>query len=86
MAWSQVNDERWERGDGAVVKIDHTTEANSSRPWLLNYRGWMAFGPGDSQHNYLGFKRRNSMFNIPRKFKTAESAMISVDAEFPEKR
>lgn len=86
MAWTQINDERWERGDGAVVKIDHTTEANSARPWLPNYRGWIAFGPGDNQYNYLGFKRKNSDFNIPRKFKAAENAMLSVDREFPEKR
>lgn len=83
MTWKQVHRQRWERDDGAVVKIDETVQCNTSRPWLPNYRGWKAWGPGPEQSNYLGFCRRNSRLNIPRKFKTAEAAMAAVDKEYP---
>ncbi len=81
--WSQTKQDRWERVDNAVVKIDHTTECNTSRPWLKHYRGWIAYGPGTDEHNYLGFKRKNSRLKIPRKFKTAFSAICAVNKEYP---
>ena len=79
--WRKISEYRWERHDNAVVKMDTSTELNTSRPWLPNYRGWIAFGPGSEEHNYLGFKRRNSPLLIPRKFKTAEATMSAVDRE-----
>lgn len=80
--WRKISEYRWERHDNAVVKIDTSTELSTSSPWLPNYRGWIAYGPGPEEHNYLGFKRRNSPLLIPRKFKTAESAMGAVDREY----
>lgn len=73
------------RSDNAVVKIDEIAETLTAKPWLPNYRGWIAYGPGDDNHNCLCFKRRNSRFSIPRKFKTAKAAMEAVDRDFPEK-
>lgn len=81
--WHRKHMHRWERDDGCVVKIDRTTECFTGRPWLPNYRGWMAYGPGDDEHNYLGFTRKRSPFIIPRKFKTPEAAMAAVDREYP---
>lgn len=86
VVWVETRKDRWDRTDGAVVKIDHAVECDTSRPWLPNYRGWKAWGPGDN--DLLGFKRRStrlrrSRFVIARKFKTAQSAMKAVDAEYP---
>lgn len=86
VVWVETRKDRWDRSDGAVVKIDHTVECSTSRPWLPNYRGWKAWGPGEN--DLLGFKRRctrlrRSRFVIARKFKTAQSAMKAVDAEYP---
>lgn len=82
--WTKTREDRWDADDGCVAKIDHTVECNTSRPWLLNYRGWMGYGPGPYQFNALVFKRRNSR-SIVRKFKTAEAAMRAVDKEYPVK-
>ena len=82
VGWVETRkDDRWDRADGACVKIDHTVECSTSRPWLPNYRGWKAWGPGDN--DLLGFKLRRSRFTIARKFKTAAAAMKAVDAEYP---
>lgn len=81
--WKEIHHRRWQSTDGAVVKIDEATECNTSRPWLPNYRGWKAYGPGPDQGNYLGFNRRNSGFRVARKFKTAQAAMAAVDEEYP---
>lgn len=81
--WHERNARRWESDDGAVVKIDDVAETCTARPWLPHYRGWVAYGPGPEQHNYLGFFRRNSRLNIPRKFKTAAAAMQAVDGAWP---
>lgn len=81
--WKQTRPDRWDSNDGCVVKIDHTVECSTSRPWRPHYRGWIAYGPGADEHNYLGFSKRNSMANIPRKFKTPESGMKAVDKEWP---
>lgn len=80
-AWEQKGRERWERPDGAVVKYDHTTACNTSRPWLAGHRGYMAFGPGrDEEFNYLAQKYGRVIG--PRKWKTPEAAMAAVDKEF----
>lgn len=84
--WKKIHDKRWERDDNAVVKYDHTTECNTSRPWLKGHRGYIAYGPGEEEHNYLGHRRKDSRFYIPRKFKTPEAAMKVVDKEYPEGR
>lgn len=81
--WKKVKEFRWERGDGCVVKIDTSAACSTSRPWLPHYRGWMAFGPGTQEHNYLGYYRKDSAMHIPRKFKTAEMAMRAVDRQHP---
>jgi hypothetical protein len=81
--WKEVNARRWVRSDNAVVIIDESVACSTSRPWLPNYRGWMAFGPGDEEHNYLGFMRKRSLFRIPKKFKTAAAAMRAVDLAYP---
>lgn len=87
LAWTETRKgDRWDRTDGACVRIDHSVECSTSKPWLPNYRGWKAWGPGD--HDLLAFKRRStrlrrSRFRIARKFKTAASAMKAVDAEYP---
>lgn len=80
-AWTQKSDSRWERADGAVVR-DVGASSPESKPWLPGHRGWMAFGPGPDEHNYLSmpFGKR---FRGPRKWKTAEAAMRAVDREFP---
>jgi len=74
--------DRWDRSDGCCVKIDHSVECNSSRPWLPNYRGWKAFG-NRGEFDALCFRRCNTRMQIPRKFKSAEAAMLAVDTEFP---
>lgn len=80
--WTQVSDKRWVSDDNAVVKIDLSAQCMHSRPWRPNYRGWIAYGPGPEEFNYLKFfsKRGHS---VPRKFKFAEKAMLAVDKEFP---
>lgn len=85
--WVKVHDERYFRPDNAVVKYDRSTV--SSRSYLAGHRGWIAYGPGDDETNYLGFfpprPRRGgfSKCRVPRKFKTPEGAMRAVDREFP---
>lgn len=80
--WVEVRKgDRWQRVDGAVVKIDHSVELSTSRPWLPNYRGWEGWGPGDNDS--LVFSRRNTRFRVRRKFKTAGVAMKAVDSEYP---
>jgi len=79
--WTQKNSRRFESADGCVVKVDESVACNTSKPWLKNYRGWIAFGPGDE--GYIGFLRRNSYMRIPKKFKTQKTAMAAVDAEYP---
>lgn len=83
--WKQTSRGRWESDDGAVVRIDHTTECSTSCPWLPNYRGWMAFKPGpmDVVGTQLVFARRNTWMKVTRKWKTAEAAMAVVDEEYP---
>lgn len=81
--WTQLGRRTWRSDDNAVVKIDSTTECSTSRPWLPNYRGWMAFVPGDSEFEKLTFERRNSRFKVVRKFKTAQAAMAAIDKEYP---
>jgi hypothetical protein len=83
-SWREVHAERWESSDGAVVKYDRSTMLSTAKPWLPNHRGWMAFGPGQEQFNYLGYwtKRR---FKIPRKFKTPAAGMGAVNREYPAK-
>jgi len=81
--WHERNPRRWESDDGAVVKIDAVAETRTARPWLPHYRGWVAYGPGPDQHNYIGFIRRNSRMKIPSKFKTASAAMKAVDNVWP---
>lgn len=70
---------KWIRVDGAVVKYD--TDHYYSKPWLENHRGWIVFPPNSS--TYLGYKRKNSKFNIPRKYKTEQSAMKIIDKLYP---
>lgn len=81
--WKQVGHQKYRRGDNAVVVYDETTTCNTAKPWLPNHRGWMAYGPGKDEHNYLGFYRKNGRFKIPRKFKTERAAMMAVEKEFP---
>lgn len=81
--WTQFNLRRFESDDGCVVKIDEATECDSAKPWLENYRGWIAYGPGDE--GYIGFYRRKSWMRIPKKFKTPHTAMAAVDVEYPPK-
>lgn len=81
--WTKTRDGRWDSDDNAVVKYDHTVECNTAKPWLPNHRGFIAYGPGPSETNYLGFRRKNSRGTIPRKFKTAEAAMKAIDKHFP---
>lgn len=87
--WVKVGAQRYQRPDNAVVRYDHSVECSTSRPWLDGHRGWMAFGPGEVDGNYLAcsFRRsrrgRVSRMSTPRKFKTAEAAMAAVDREFP---
>lgn len=80
--WKKIHDHRWESDDGCVVKIDETVQCNTSRPWLPNYRGWMAYGPGKSNFNYLWHRRGNTRFKIITKFKTPEKAMEAIDRHY----
>lgn len=82
--WKQVHGRRWISDDGAVVCIDETREG-WNKVWSPNYRGYIAFGPGEENHNYLSFRRKNSVFVIPKKFKTPQAAMAAVDHEYPPK-
>ena len=88
-AWRQVSDIAWERSDSALVKFDQATAGSTTRPWLPQRRGWMAFVPGASFSRYLGYHsgrrrvRRPSLGWVPRKFKTAQSAMRALDREHP---
>jgi hypothetical protein len=85
--WTQINKQRWERSDGAVVKYDEAVQCNTACPWLPNHRGFMAYGPGKDQHNYIGFfrKNRNKLWpkRIPTKYKTPQSAMKAVNEKWP---
>ena len=81
--WLQANGGRWHRSDGCCVRIDLSVVCNTSRPWLPNYRGWIAFGNRDD-HDYLGYKRKGGRRGfIPVKFKTAQAAMAAVDHVVP---
>ena len=83
--WHRKHDRCWERDDGALVMIDAATECCTARPWLPNYRGWIAYGPRDNDgwRDYLWFTRKGSLLHIPRKFKTPEAAMAAVDHAYP---
>lgn len=83
MRWQQKHHRRWERSDGAVVKYDTFVECNTAKPWLPNHRGYIAYGPGPEETNYLGYKRKNSPFLIPCKFKTAANAMMAIEKAYP---
>lgn len=87
MPWARVEDRRgkprFERQDGAVVCYDHSTACNTARPWLPNHRGYMGFGPGTDQHNYLAQRSRRGL-SWPKKFKTPEAAIAAVDKEWPD--
>ncbi len=65
-----------------MVKYDEAAATNTSRPWLPGHRGWMAFAPGDDEHNFLRWRNRRGV-GIPRKFKTPEAAMAAVDLLHP---
>jgi hypothetical protein len=84
MAWREIHYRRWERDDGAVVRYDTAAECSTAKPWKKGHRGWLAYGPGVDEFNYLKYKRRNSSLTLPVKFKTASSAMKAIDTRFPE--
>jgi hypothetical protein len=84
---------RFDRPDGAAVRYDYQAACHTSNCSLPNHLGWIAFGPGKDNHNYLAKRRRaldrgvlgtqRSKARVPRKFKTATAAMAAVDKEFP---
>lgn len=72
----------WRRPDNAVVKYDWSVACLTAKPWLKNHRGWMAFGPGKDDNNYLKWRNKRG-FGIPRKFKTPENAMKALEKVYP---
>ena len=77
--WKQVNENRWARSDGAVVMWDHRSP--HPNPTLPSARMWTAWEP-DPSDRYLSRTHRNSVFTSPRRWKTAEAAMLAVDKLF----
>lgn len=78
--WIQVDEKRFERSDGAIVRYDEDANMLHAQPWKLLHRGWMAYSPN---HNFPLSYRLKKGFNVARKFMTAETAMRVVDREFP---
>lgn len=89
MSWTQVNNNRWVRSDGAVVMWDQRS------PWpnpvKESARMWTAWEPEPSQR-YIEIRRGRYRKNMdgdfskpsfPRRWKTPKSAMKKVDELYP---
>lgn len=81
--WRAIGRLRFERPDGAVVKYDPDGVLTGSRPWLPGHRGWLAFGPGPTPNNVLGYYRRDSRVKVARRYRSAANARRAVDLQFP---
>lgn len=79
MGWHKVSDERWERHDGAVVMLD----LRSPYPNPMNPRSllWTAWEPDPSDRALS--QRCSRRFKRPRRWGSAEAAMLAVEREFP---
>ncbi len=89
MRWKQTSAFRFERTDGCVVAYGREhwgPETNENSP---SHRGWVAFGPGKEETNYLGYYpkrwRRGGRSNmrVSIKFKTAEAAIKALEKQYP---
>ena len=83
--WTQKSWRRWERFDGAVVLWDDRSPyPNPENPRSLM---WTAWGPGfgpETDNDYLARRDgRDGRFTRPRRWKTAEAAMLEVDRLYP---
>jgi hypothetical protein len=81
--WKKVNDNRWERLDGAVVKYD--VSSPNPNPAKETARMWTAWAPDPSQAS-LSMSRCSSLLRWPRRWKSAEKAMQAVDKAYPEEK
>lgn len=77
--WSQTDAKRWDRSDGAAVKYAEADNYMYAKPWLDGHRGWMAYAP--DKEFPLSYRTKNG-FNVAIKYKSAESAMATIDRLF----
>jgi len=83
-SWKWVVDDfraRFERSDGAYVL--ETRNFYYTNPLDPEARLWEMFRPNDV---VVGFSRKNTSFRIPYRYKTAQSAMRSLDRLLPLRR
>lgn len=78
--WTKVNENRFVRSDGAVVMWDQRSP--NPNPGNPRSRLWTAWEP-DPSESALFTSRRGSRLRWPRRWKTAEVAMATVDALYP---
>ena len=79
--WHQVNRDRYERADGAVVKYD--LDSPYPNPENESARMWTAWEPNPSNRYLKVIRYGRQIRNWPKRWKIPENAMHAVDQLFP---
>lgn len=78
--WKQINNDRWERSDNAIVSYDERANTMYAKPWSPHHRGWLAYSPVDEYP--ISYETKKG-FKVPKKYKTAASAIKAIERLFP---